>query len=297
MSLARKVPAALTLSALLLGAGNAAAYCRTNSCDTSRGEMCSFEGGCLVGGLDLAWVSSCVTFAVQKDGSTKNNIHPEDFEITIKKSFETWMTAPCGKGLTPSISVRSLGEVECNNVEYNKEGGNANIYMFQDDDWTASGQGNALALTTVWYDWKTGEIYDADVEVNGTGGDITNGKPEDGADLLSIITHESGHFLGLAHSPFNPAATMYTVYTPGRGNLRELDQDDIDGICAIYPPDRVAKTEECGPRHGFASDCWKPDEGCTCTSAPGRNSSAAGLVMAGLALTGLLSRRRRRLRA
>jgi hypothetical protein len=298
MTLARRIPAALTLALVLLGASNAAAYCRTNSCDPSRGEQCSLDNnGCTIGGLDLAWVSSCVTFGVQREGSVKNNISPEAFETAIAESFKTWMNAACSEGTTPSILVQSIGQVECKNVEYNKDQGNANIYMFQDDEWTASGQGNALALTTVWYDWKTGEIYDADVEVNGTGGDITNGAPEDGADLLSIVTHESGHFLGLAHSPFNPKATMYTVYDPGRGNLRNLSQDDIDGICAVYPPDREAKTDNCDPRHGFQSHCWKEDDGCGCRTAPGRVQSASGLVMFGLALTGLLSRRRRRLSA
>jgi MYXO-CTERM domain-containing protein len=188
--------------------------------------------------------------------------------------------------------VTSIGQVTCNTVEYNKDQGNANIYLFVDDEWMASGPGNALALTTVWYDWKTGEIYDADVEVNGAAGDITNGDPGDGADLLSIITHESGHFLGLDHSPFNSSATMYTTYDPGHGNLRVLDADDIAGICAVYPPDRVAAGNECGPRHGFSSTCRKDDSGCA-LSAGSTSSSAPWLALAAGVALGLLRRRRR----
>jgi predicted Zn-dependent protease len=282
-------------AASFLGSAPAFAFCRTNSCDEKRGEVCSLDhSGCLTGGIDLAWTSSCVTFNVQKAGSTKNNIPAEDFEQVITDAFTTWTNANCGEGQHPAIAVDNLGVVDCTKVEYNKDYGNANIYLFRDDDWTATGPGNALALTTVWYDWKTGEIYDADVEVNGTDGDITNSAPEDGADLPSIITHESGHFLGLAHS-LSPNATMFTYYEPMNGNLRELSSDDVAGICAIYPPSRVAKTNDCTPRHGFASSCRKPpDSGCATVPGP---SPVQGGLSAVFALAGAALVRRRRQRA
>ena len=63
--------------------------------------------------------------------------------------------------------------------------------------------GSALALTTVSYDWHTGEIYDADVEVNGTSGKITNfGKPG----IFSSVrpAPDSKHFLvSRVHKPYS----------------------------------------------------------------------------------------------
>lgn len=286
---------------------NAFAFCRTNSCDPARGEVCSLDdNGCRVGGVDLIWANSCVTFAVQRDGSKRNAIDAKSFEQVISNAFDTWMAADCGDGGHPSISVSSLGEVECKEVEYTK-GANANIYMFRDDEWLASGPGNALALTTVWYDWHTGKIYDADTEVNGSVGSvepgtpgydsrITNSAPEDGADLPSIITHESGHFLGLDHTHFHEDATMNANYNPGGHDLRTLTQDDIDAICAVYPVDRKPESDDCNPRHGFSGSCYVPDSGGCSLGSHGFGGSGATWfgAAAGLGFASLFVARRRR---
>ncbi|HWA76551.1 MAG TPA: matrixin family metalloprotease [Polyangiaceae bacterium] len=290
-----------------LSSSTAFAFCRTNSCDPARGEVCSLdETGCRVGGVDLYWANSCVTFAVQRDGSKRNGIDAQSFEQVISNAFDTWMAADCGGGGHPSISVSSLGEVECSEVEYTK-GANANIYMFRDDEWLASGPGNALALTTVWYDWHTGKIYDADTEVNGSVGSvepgtdgyqsrITNSAPEDGADLPSIITHESGHFLGLDHTHFHEDATMNANYNPGGHNLRVLTQDDMDGICAVYPVDRQPEGDDCNPRHGFSGSCYVPESGGCSLGARGLGGSTWFGVTAGLGLASLFVARRTRRR-
>ncbi|KAK4798099.1 hypothetical protein SAY86_030425 [Trapa natans] len=55
----------------------------------------------------------------------------------------------------------------------------------------------------------------------------------DETDLESVALHEIGHTLGLAHTT-DQDAVMYAYI--GRGVVkRELQQDDIDGIRALYP--------------------------------------------------------------
>ena len=52
-----------------------------------------------------------------------------------------------------------------------------------------------------------------------------------GISLLANAVHEFGHALGLDHSGVQ-SAVMYAFYTPGKA--ANLDQDDINGIRAIY---------------------------------------------------------------
>ncbi|KAK4419602.1 Metalloendoproteinase 2-MMP [Sesamum alatum] len=51
-------------------------------------------------------------------------------------------------------------------------------------------------------------------------------------DLLTVALHEVGHILGLGHSP-NPKASMFAYFEPGKP--RDLNDDDIRGIQALYP--------------------------------------------------------------
>jgi hypothetical protein len=110
-------------------------------------------------------------------------------------------------------------------------------------------------------------------------------------DLLSILTHEAGHMLGLSHSPVSEA-TMKIDYVPGDKGLRSLHQDDIDGICTAYPAGPEGTCDPT-PRHGFASDCGSAatdTDGCSCGVA-GRRQPGGALLLA-LACGIVLLRRR-----
>jgi MYXO-CTERM domain-containing protein len=132
---------------------------------------------------------------------------------------------------------------------------------------------NVIALTTTTYNFQTGEIFDADIELNEAGNHFTTVDaagpcpltgPVPGLDCIATdvrntVTHESGHMLGLGHTP-DASATMFPSAGAGETSKRTLAQDDIDGICAIYPIGAPPVT--CG-------DVPQGNSGCGCGAGEG----------------------------
>jgi len=84
---------------------------------------------------------------------------------------------------------------------------------------------SALAITSVFQLKNTGEILDADMEINAHGftwGDFV-AHPEqfesNTQDLQGTVTHEFGHVIGLDHTCFSPGAT----FSDGKPVPRPLD--------------------------------------------------------------------------
>jgi hypothetical protein len=296
------------LLAMLLAAPGARAFCRTTTCDPSKAtDHCQLDGDqCVVTGKPLAWRSSCVTIGVQAMGSPRNGLSFDDVAPLVEQAFGAWMQADCGDA-TPSIDVKLLGPIECGLSEYNSDAGNANIVLFREDEWPYVGAANAIGLTTTRFDTKTGDLWDADIELNGVGANLSIGDPIRGDDLLSVLTHEAGHFLGLSHSP-DPTATMKAVYDPPRDGteFRSLAADDIAGICTAYPPERKPATNSCENRHGFSAQCGadqtprNESKGCSLHGAGMRDSRAdrqpyAGALALLAGLIGVRVARRRRI--
>jgi hypothetical protein len=128
---------------------------------------------------------------------------------------------------------------------------------------------NALAVTTVFRNTSTGEIVDADMEINAVNvfwADLVQNPSlatDSTADFQNMITHELGHVIGLAHpcyiasdgptiltdnqgqpeldcaDPMLPAAvanaTMFPSVSMSDTSRRRLTPDDAQGACDIYP--------------------------------------------------------------
>ena len=233
--------------------GEAQAYCRMTSCPETKGpgQACEPRGedDC---GTPLSWERECVGFSLQRDASSA--VPLSKARDVLAKAFNTWVRASCGGAESPSIGVQDIGPADCDEVEYSTDKANANVIVFRDEAWPHDDD-SVLALTTVTYSLSSGEIYDADMEVNTADHRFTTDDASPDIDLLSVATHEAGHFLGLAHSP-DETSTMFAAYTPGTLGQRSLAPDDVQAICAAYPPgDGAHGACDPTPRHGFSPLC------------------------------------------
>jgi hypothetical protein len=292
----RKLAAAV-VSLVLLSAGQASAYCRSTTCT---GDCPRDDDGCKTSGNKLFWKTSCIGFSVQKDGSSF--IAMKYIEQVVQKSVVTWSDLECADGVA-TLAFSELDQVSCHKTEYNDGGTNANIILFQDTKWAYTSPDNTLAKTTATFDPDTGEILDADIEINHANNDFTINDEVVEYDLQSVLTHELGHFIGLDHT-FDPDATMNASYVPGTIDQRTLEIDDIDAACAVYPPARQAKCDP-QPKGGLGDQCGGDDpatddggdESGGCSAAGARpddaNFGMLGSIAALLSVWTLRSSRRR----
>ena len=292
----------LGLALLLLGLPRAAsAFCPAMTCDPSDvAQKCQVDPRtkCVTSGKPLFWSSSCVTFSIQKDAASQVGIDYAAVQASVERAFDAWTSVDCG-GKVPSLRLALSEPVRCGASEYSKDQHNANIIVFREDEWPYEGGEDALGLTRVRFDPdnNVGELYDTDIELNAVSEPLSVGEPKaNQVDLDSLITHELGHALGLAHS-LDIGATMLAGYAKGSISPRSLGNDDVAGICSVYPPSRKAASASCEPRHGFSGLCAADQPtsappiagaaGTPATDDPEKGSSSCSVANPGARVTPL----------
>jgi Matrixin len=319
----RAVAALGTLGALLWS-GHAHAFCREVT-GTPPANYDPADAGCFNGVDDagkpfvpLYWPNQCVSYSLQKNASVRVTL--PDARRVARQAFDTWTNAPCvADAGGPSVTEYEYGPtVQCDVAPSNEHN---NPIIFRDNGWPYD-SANALGFTTLTVDLDTGEIYGAAIEINssanGIVAEVDGSIPNGFYDLGSILTHEAGHFLGLAHST-DSSAVMYAHYHPGQS---VLTPDDVSGICSIYPPDMTRDTAKgkiesalCNatPPLGFLTSCGTVDAAAfitasgplvladagdppcatsACTMVHGSGPGGAGLAIGGAVVLGVLARRR-----
>jgi hypothetical protein len=270
-------------------------FCRT----TTARVRPSMLGECVSMGVPLQWKNRCTSYSVY-NGRTPADIPAATFAMIARGGADAWARVPCNAegGGMPYYRVLPLGGT-WNPTGYDARGTNSNTLSFRfrwEDD--ATHRAGTIAITVVTFDALTGEIFDADIEFNTreptqnpNGFVFSTARLSDmgSADLQTIMTHELGHFLGLAHSD-NDRAVMWPE--AGLGEVRrDLTADDSAGLCDIYP-ERSAPDERCNstPYGGLATLPGGPRVIGTCALTPTRTPCGA---LGTLAL-GWAGRRRRR---
>jgi hypothetical protein len=179
----------------------------------------------------LRWFSDVITYNVQPAPETE--VNPSLAEQAIHASFRAWEEEEgCeGPGFMSGGTTKAATAAYLDGEGATNENG---VYWITQASKWPHGQ-DVLALTTLTYSTCTGQIVDADIEINAAFFNMS-AAPNPGAnkvDVQNTITHEVGHFLGMDHS-LDLAATMYAQAPNGETRKRSLAQDDINGLCCIY---------------------------------------------------------------
>jgi matrixin len=151
---------------------------------------------------------------------------------------------------------------------------NTNVVTSADTQAQASlfGGSETLAITITSFATETGELVDADIILNATDPAMPLGEVASAAscemiqpplfDLESTLAHEVGHFVGFDHGT-DPESTMYASSPPCETKKRDLTEDDVRGLCDIYPAGMALQVcHRCNvPQKGRG--------GCGCSAAHG----------------------------
>ena len=221
----------------------------------------------------LYWESGCI-FLVADPAGTKA-VPPAMVAPVITSSIATWNTdtsscsyiqvmqqdAPSG-ATTLEVGNDGMNILKFRDASWCRPA--------VDDDPARCYSDAAAGITTAVYiddatSARDGAILDADIEINGVDfaisvDGVTASDQACLAELQNTLTHELGHLHGLEHTcvvPTDPArfdnngsavpacadttdpeivnATMYPFQDCGETTKETLEDDDIDGVCTVYP--------------------------------------------------------------
>lgn len=240
----------------------ALAFCRATTCDHSLYACPTDELGCSSTGTPLAWSGSCVSLDVSAAGSPKLRISFDEVARATRQALEAWTLADCGREFHPTLvySVNSLaGTAPRVAGELDRD----NVVQFRDQDWPYHNLDSSLALTTLTFVANTGEIIDADIEINSHARSFNAALDPAAYDLDAVLLHEVGHLLGLGHS-VNDGSAMFARYGGRSEHSGVLSFDDEQAVCAAYPP--AARLPQCTLRASGWVPC-KSLEGCRLVAA------------------------------
>jgi hypothetical protein len=258
--------------------------------------------------LTQAWNQRCIPFWVSPQGT----LFDGEGRNLIVESFDVWSRESC-----TDLELYDAGDADdqpgfdARSPETSKN----MIIELRSDQLNLLMSREQLAVTITAFSVETGEIFDADILVNGPTfnfDDITDPSSCTPSmnrwDLRNMLVHEVGHFIGFDHAPASQGdSTMLDSATACEVKKRDLAPFDLEGLCTVYAAGREPRT--CAPPASgydlgkgedvFRDQCARArdegdEDGCACTSSPDRGSFISSLALFACAALVLRSRGQRR---
>jgi len=240
----------------------ASAFCRTTTCNEAT-ETCRLnDRGCVRDGVTVIWTELPIVYRFSAVGSEKLN--DKKMRAAVKAAFSAWESVKCPDGRNTSVRFENGPDIRTDKPLNRKQAKEPFGIYFRDEEWPYSKASDSLALTNQIYGEVYGRIEYADIEVNTAEAVFSLGDEDsDATDFQAVMIHEAGHYLGLAHSkdddsimlPNYCTSTKSDRCTKGVEEKRKLSDDDIDGVCAIYPPRREDEDGTTGATTAATSGC------------------------------------------
>jgi len=249
------------------------------------------------------WMSRCIPYYVSHSGV---NFDSEERIRLIAQSFAVWSSPAC-----TDITFRDRGRtLQDDAFDVDHPEVNQNVIASIEGASDSFPDSRLLAITLTRFSVLTGEILDADILLNADKfrfDDVSDpvaclALSGPTFDLRNTLIHEMGHFIGFDHTPIREA-TMFASADRCEVGKRDLAEDDLMGLCSVYPKDGPTATctppATYTPASGldplpFRNQCDRPTlpvadpGGCGC----GVNRESNGLFVLGL--IALLARKRSR---
>jgi hypothetical protein len=197
---------------------------------------------CASGGAELAWRGPCTALRPARwlDPRTDDR-SLDELASALRAASDQWAAVPCTPRGIPSFRF-VLGAESSRPTDEVMAGANESTVRFN-DRWLGDAlhRPRVIAVTVLTFDRASGDLLDADVELNRQSAEnpvgfvFATGTPAWGeAHLPTVLLHELGHQMGLGHSAVE--ASVMSSQPPMGAERSTLHEDDRAGVCAVYPP-------------------------------------------------------------
>ncbi len=289
----------LALAISLGTASRAFAWCQMTAQNARGTSDCASQCNRDTLATRLAWRRQCSAISFSNWGAS-HDLASAEVRAIFQRAVNSWTTVTC-TGQTTGLDVTLLGATqnnECVFASYFPDSPNVNSIIFVAQGWTSQRQHEmrAFALTLVFHDANTGEILDVDMEINDERPERYTVCADTGCeagtiDLQNVVTHEMGHYFGLAHSEIREA-TMFCSAETTEVLKRDLDADDVTGLCTMYPSGSFTQSCNRTPIGGLGLSCRPRSCGCRVLGAKSQSSWPVAIFLSATMLA-LFQRRRR----